>query len=348
VLDLIGSGGMGEVYRARDTKLKRDVAIKVLPAEWARDVDRMARFQREAEVLASLNHPHIAQIYGLEESGGKQCLVLEFVDGETIQERLRRGPIPMEEALEMARQIASALEAAHEQGIVHRDLKTANAKITPSGQVKVLDFGLAKTFGPEAPDADLSQLPTLASGSAPGAIVGTAAYMSPEQAKGKKADARSDIWAFGVVLYEMLSGKSAFSGETMVELLGGVLKVDPDWIALPDTTPPVIRSLIRRCLQRDRSQRLRDAADARFQIEDALNGLAALAPSRPAHKSRERALWVVAMLIAVAAATLWPASTSGARPRSLRRCGFRSARRRALRHRWRFHPTAARWFSRRR
>ena len=230
ILAPIGKGGMGEVYRARDTKLKRDVAIKVLPTEFSRDPERMARSRREAEVLASLNHPNIAQIYGLEESGGTHCLVLEFVDGQTLQERVRRGPIPVEEALEFALQIADAFGAAHDRGIVHRDLKPANVKITPAGQVKVLDFGLAKAVAPETQHVSASQSPTLTGGAASeGVILGTAAYMSPEQAKGKATDARSDIWAFGVVLYEMLTGKPAFGGESIVEILGGVMKVDPDW-----------------------------------------------------------------------------------------------------------------------
>jgi eukaryotic-like serine/threonine-protein kinase len=200
ILAPIGAGGMGEVYRARDSKLKRDVAIKVLPAEFSRDPDRLARAQREAEVLASLNHPHIAQIYGLEEAGDSRCLILEFVDGETLQERFQRGPIPIDEALEFARQIADALEAAHDRGIVHRDLKPANIKITSSGQIKVLDFGLAKASDVESNSLGTSNSPTLAGGTLAGAILGTAAYMSPEQAKGRPADARSDIWAFGVAL----------------------------------------------------------------------------------------------------------------------------------------------------
>jgi serine/threonine-protein kinase len=269
ILAPIGAGGMGEVYHARDTKLKRDVAIKVLPAEFASDADRLARAQREAEVLASLNHQNIAQIYGQEEAGGTSCLVLEYVDGETLEERIKQGPIPLAEALELARQIADALDAAHERGIVNRDLKPANVKITPAGKVKVLDFGLAKAL--ETGPVDVA-LPTLV-GSATGAgvILGTSAYMSPEQAKGKPADTRSDIWAFGVVLYEMLAGKAAFHGETVVEILGGVLKSDPDWTALPATIPQPLLNLLRHCLQKDRNRRLRHIADARFQLEQALH-----------------------------------------------------------------------------
>src|SRR4030095_15948960 len=249
----LGRGGMGEVYRARDTKLKRDVAIKVLPAEFSRDPERVARAHREAEVLASLNHPHIAQIYGQEDADGSRCLVLEFVDGETLQERARRGPIPIQEALEIALQIGEALGAAHERGIVHRDLKPGNVKITPDGNIKVLDFGLAKVLEASGVE-DLSQSPTmLASGTVGGTILGTAAYMAPEQAKGKTADARSDVWAFGVFLYEMLAGQPAFSGETMVDILSSILKTDPDWTALPSTTPATVRALLRRCLQKDRN-----------------------------------------------------------------------------------------------
>jgi serine/threonine protein kinase len=283
---------MGEVYRARDSLLKRDVAIKVLPEAFSRDADRGARFQREAEVLASLNHPNIAHIYGLEEADGSRCLVLEFVDGETLQERIQRGPIPVDEAMEIARQIAEALEAAHERGIVHRDLKPANVKVSSSGQVKVLDFGLAKAMDlPEA--SDFSQSPTLLSGGTQqGVILGTTSYMSPEQAKGKPADARSDIWAFGVVLYEMLTGRSMFTGDSVVEILGGVLKSEPDWTLLPAATPPALRDLLRRCLQKDRKRRLHSAADVRIEIEEALNEPATLpAAAPPLQKSRERGFW---------------------------------------------------------
>src|SRR5215510_8539454 len=209
ITDLLGRGGMGEVYRARDLKLKREVAIKILPDEFGRDLDRVARFQREAEVLASLNHPNIAAIYDLQEDNGSRYLVLELIEGETLAERIRRGPIPIDEALNIARCISEALEAAHEKDIVHRDLKPANIKLTPAGQVKVLDFGLAKVH--EAQSAtDFSNSPTLLAESMPGEILGTAAYMSPEQARGKKVDKRTDIWAFGCVLYEILTGKQAF------------------------------------------------------------------------------------------------------------------------------------------
>ena len=277
VLAPIGAGGMGEVYRSRDTKLKREVAIKVLPAEFSRDPERLRRFRREAELLATLNHPHVAQIYGLEELPSTDadhgdeafCLVLELVEGETLGDRLAHGAMPVDESLEIARQIAEALEAAHGQGIVHRDLKPGNIKITPDGRVKVLDFGLAKPIGPDASDVGMSQSPTLATATIPGVILGTAAYMSPEQAKARAADARSDIWAFGCVLYKMLTGKSAFAGDTVVEILGAILKSEPEWQALPSETPPAVLSLLKRCLQKDRSRRMRDVADARFQIEEA-------------------------------------------------------------------------------
>src|SRR6516162_4383602 len=227
---------MGVVYRARDVKLQRDVALKSLPEHFANDADRLARFQREAQVLASLNHPNIAQIYGLEESNNTSCIVMELVEGDTLQERVKRGSIPVAEALTIARQIAEALEAAHERGVVHRDLKPANIKLASNGRVKVLDFGLAKAFQ-EQQAATLSNSPTLIGASVPGVILGTAAYMSPEQARGKEADRGSDIWAFGCVLYEMLTGHAAFEGETIGEILGGVFKAQPDWRRLPAETP---------------------------------------------------------------------------------------------------------------
>jgi serine/threonine protein kinase/Tol biopolymer transport system component len=270
IIALLGKGGMGEVYRARDTKLKRDVAIKVLPDVFANDADRLQRFQREAQVLASLNHPNIAQIYGLEESNETCCIVMELVDGETLQERLKRSPIPIDEALPIAKQITEALEAAHERGIVHRDLKPANIKLTTDGKVKVLDFGLAKALQ-EQQATMLSNSPTLVSTSVPGVLLGTAAYMSPEQAKGKEADRSSDIWAFGCVLYEMLTGRAAFEGDTIGEILGGVFKAEPEWQRLPTETPEAIRRLLRRCLEKDRAERLKSADAARIEIKEALS-----------------------------------------------------------------------------
>src|SRR4030095_12702322 len=225
----VGAGGMGEVYRARDTKLKRDVAVKVLPSEFSRDPDRVSRFQREAQVLASLNHPNIAAIYDLEEADGQRFLILELVGGETLADRLKRGPIPLDDALQIATQIAEGLSAAHERGIVNRDLKPANIKLTPEGKVKVLDFGLAKAFAGKAADVSLSNSPTKMTASMPGTILGTAAYMSPEQAKGKEADGTSDVWAFGCVLYEMLTAKPAFTGDTATEIIGRVLETEPNW-----------------------------------------------------------------------------------------------------------------------
>src|SRR5881396_79699 len=239
---------MGVVFRAHDSKLQRDVALKLLPDHFADDPERLARFQREAQVLASLNHPNIAQIYGLEESDNARCIVMELVEGETLQERLKRGAIPIEEALPIAKQIAEALEAAHESGLVHRDLKPANVKLTADGRVKVLDFGLAKAVAPQAGEMNLSNSPTLISGSMPGVILGTAGYMSPEQAKGKTVDRRADIWAFGVVLYEMLTGRMLFSGETTSETIAAVMMKEPDRTALPANTPSRLRDLIRGCL----------------------------------------------------------------------------------------------------
>ena len=237
ILASIGAGGMGEVYRSRDTKLKREVAIKVLPEELSRDADRIRRFQREAEVLATLNHPHIAQIYGIEDASGMQCLVLELVEGETLADVLKRGAIPIEEALEIARQIAEALEAAHERDIVHRDLKPANIKITPQGKVKVLDFGLAKAVGAEGMDPAISRSPTMMSGTVAGVILGTAAYMSPEQARGRAIDKRTDIWAFGCVLFEMLTGQQAFNGEDVTDIIARIVRGEPKWDTLPASTP---------------------------------------------------------------------------------------------------------------
>ena len=237
----IGVGGMGEVYRARDTKLGRDVAIKILPSAFSSVPDRLARFDREARVLASLNHPHIAAIYGLEDVDGVPALVLELVDGETLADRIAHGPVRLNEALTLARQIADALEAAHEKGIIHRDLKPANVKITSDGVVKVLDFGLARVATGDVGTADLTQSPTITvGGTREGSILGTASYMSPEQARGRPADKRADVWAFGIVLYEMLTGRAAFEGETISDVIAKVIEREPDWSALPslDASPP--------------------------------------------------------------------------------------------------------------
>jgi serine/threonine protein kinase/Tol biopolymer transport system component len=264
---------MGEVYRARDMKLERDVALKVLPESFANDSDRLARFRREAQVLASLNHPNIGGIYGLEEADGMRALVLELVEGPTLADRIARGPVPLDEALVIAHQIAEALEAAHEQGIVHRDLKPANIKLRPDDTVKVLDFGLAKARDPDASitPGDLSQSPTITTPAATrmGMIMGTAAYMSPEQARGKPLDKRTDIWSFGCVLYEMLTGRRPFAGEEVSDVLASVLAREPALTALPATTPQSIRRLLGRCLQKDRNQRLRDIGDARIEIREA-------------------------------------------------------------------------------
>ena len=273
ILSALGTGGMGEVYRARDTRLKRDVALKILPESFATDSDRLARFQREAEVLASLNHPNIAAIYGLEQSDGAQALVMELVEGPTLADRIAEGPIPVDEALPIAKQIAEALEAAHEQGIIHRDLKPANIKVRPDGTVKVLDFGLAKALEPvSSSNMNATASPTITSPAmmtGVGMLLGTAAYMSPEQARGKTVDKRSDIWAFGCVLYEMLTAKRAFEGHDVPDTLAAVLRAEPDWNLLPAITPGTIRRLLRRCLRKDSRERLRDVGDARIELQEA-------------------------------------------------------------------------------
>src|SRR5690348_8143489 len=307
ILAPLGAGGMGEVYRARDTRLGRDVALKVLPEAFARDAERMARLRREAQVLASLNHPNIAAIYGFEDSGATHALVMELVEGPTLSARIKQGAIPVEEALPIARQIAEALEYAHERGIVHRDLKPGNIKITDSDAVKVLDFGLAKAVEGDAASMDISSSPTISRmATQAGIILGTAAYMSPEQAKGKSVDRRTDIWAFGCVLYEMLTGKMAFSGETVTDTLAAVIRAEPDWSALPETTPVHVRVLLQRCLQKDAKQRLRDIGDARIAIEEVLSGAAKeqMAAGRPVPVRRQLLPWGVAALCAVVAAGL--------------------------------------------
>jgi eukaryotic-like serine/threonine-protein kinase len=297
IVSTLGAGGMGEVYRATDTNLRRDVAIKVLPNAFAQDHDRLARFEREARTLASLNHPHIAQIYGLEKSDGVSALVMELVDGEDLSERIARGAIPLEDALPIARQIAEALEAAHEQGIVHRDLKPANIKLRPDGTVKVLDFGLAKlsdrsadvSSGPGA----LSLSPTIASPvmTGVGTLLGTCAYMSPEQARGRTVGTRADIWAFGCVLFEMLTGSRAFPGDDVTDTIAAIVKGEPDWNRLPASTPAGIRRLIRWCLQKDLKQRLAHIADARRDMDDAL----VAEPPAPGPSSAIRSKWSAAV-----------------------------------------------------
>jgi eukaryotic-like serine/threonine-protein kinase len=269
IVSSLGAGGMGEVYRAHDPRLNRDVAIKLLPAAFAADAERAARFAREAQTLAALNHPHIAQVYGVENTQGSPALVMELVEGETVAERLARGPIPADESIRIARQIIDALDAAHEAGIIHRDLKPANIKLRPDGTVKVLDFGLAKAMEPKAPSGALANSPTFTSPALmtnAGVVLGTAAYMSPEQARGLAVDRRADIWAFGVVLYEMLTGRDAFAGPTVTDTLAAIVSRDPDWSALPADVPRQVRSVLARCLAKEPKERLRDIADARWEL----------------------------------------------------------------------------------
>ena len=271
IVEAIGAGGMGEVYRARDTKLGREVAVKVLPEEFAQDRERLSRFGREAKLLAALNHPAVAHLYGFEEENGTSFLVMELVEGETLAERIARGPIPVDEALPLLIQITEGVEAAHEKSIIHRDLKPANIKITPEGQIKILDFGLAKVFlSDDNVSAETSQSPTLTKGTAHGAIMGTAAYMSPEQAKGKVVDRRADIWAFGCVAFEMLTGRRTFGGDDLSETLASVLRDEPDWAALPTSLPWRVRELVEACLQKNARERVRDIGDARLQLEKAV------------------------------------------------------------------------------
>src|SRR5438552_5611605 len=323
ILAPLGAGGMGEVYRPRDGRLGREVAIKVLPAAMANDAERMARFQREAQMLASLNHPNIASIYGLEESGGVRALVMELVEGPTLAERIatsarrdsggaglappakaqQAAPLPLDEAFSIAKQIAEALEAAHERGIIHRDLKPANIKVTEGGTVKVLDFGLAKAFNPQDSAANLNETnsPTLSmAATRAGVILGTAAYMSPEQARGKPLDKRTDIWSFGCVLYEALTGRQAFAAETVSDRIASILEREPEWEALPDTTPITVRRLLQRCFEKDPRRRVRDIGDARIELDDALAGRAIGTPvARRA--GRERVAWIASALVTAVA-----------------------------------------------
>ena len=300
----IGEGGMGEVYRARDTTLDRDVAIKVLPDAFASDAERLARFEREAKVLASLNHPNIGAIYGLEKSGDTRALILELVEGPTLADRIKQGPIAVDEALPIAKQIAEALEAAHEQGVIHRDLKPANVKVKDDGTVKVLDFGLAKALD-TTPEGDPSQSPTLtAMASQAGVIMGTAAYMSPEQARGETVDRRADIWAFGVVFYEMLTARRPFEGRTVSDTLASILALEPDLDVLPTNIPSAVHRLLRRCLEKEPKKRLRDIAEGMLQLEDGLEappeGPSDVAPAPPKLMVWQRPVPAVAITLLVA------------------------------------------------
>jgi Tol biopolymer transport system component len=333
ILALIGRGGMGDVYRARDTTLQRDVAIKVVADTFLSDATRLARFEREARVLATLNHPNIAAIYGVEESGGIRGLVLELVEGETLADRLAVKRLAIAEALRMARQIAEALEAAHDKGVIHRDLKPANIKITPDDTVKVLDFGLAKVLSHDAPGGELAGLSTITvHRTQEGVIAGTAAYMSPEQARGLPVDKRTDVWAFGCVVYQMLTARVAFPGATFSDTIARVLEREPDWNALPAETPPAVRRLLQRCIEKDPRRRLRDIGDARLDIDEALDGttasLDATVPGGvrggPIVRARGRRLWTAAAvaLLIMSAAAAWYAR----RPESLVRSPLEGAR----------------------
>ena len=317
ILREIGRGGMGVVYLARDTKLDREVAIKCLPDELAVDAERLARFEREARTLASLNHPNIASIYGLEEVDGKRYLILEYVEGPTLEQRLSRGAIPVDAAAPIALQIAQAIEGAHEKGIIHRDLKPANIKFTSNDQVKVLDFGLAKPLDDQASSmTDRETSPMILQGESPtlpGVILGTAGYLSPEQARGRPVDKRTDVFGFGCVLYEMLTGLPPFPGETATDSMAAVLHAEPNWKALPADTPTTIQLVLHRCLNKDRKHRLHDIADVRIELEelaagrgdplDTLAGPGAISPS-----SQQRTIimrWLVAFLIVTALVLAW-------------------------------------------
>ncbi len=318
VASRIGKGGMGEVYQAKDQKLGRDVAIKVLPEEFARDADRVARFQREAKLLASLNHPNIAAIYGLEESGGTNFLVLELVEGETLADRIKRGPVPVEEALKLALQIVEALEAAHEKGVIHRDLKPANIKVTPDGMAKVLDFGLAKAYVGEKEQADISNSPTLSDmATQQGVILGTAAYMSPEQARGKPVDKRADIWAFGCVLYEMLAGRAAFGGSDATDILAAVIRADPEWKRLPANLHWRLRELLERCLMKEARDRYDGINDARVEIRKVMADPGGVWAQPIAGTKPLRKFWIAAALLlgaSIAGTAVWKLKPGETRP----------------------------------
>ncbi len=309
ILSPIGAGEMGEVYKARDTKLGREVAIKVLPEVFSQDKERLFRFEREARLLASLNHPNIATIYDIEESEGTHFLALEFVPGEALAEQIKQGPVAIDEAIPIFKQIAEALEAAHEKGIIHRDLKPANIKVTPEGTVKVLDFGLAKALLGDEPPTDSSQSPTLTRGTALGAIMGTAAYMSPEQARGKPVDRRTDIWAFGCVSYEVLTGTPAFDGETITDILTGVIHREPDWNVLPVNTPWRVREIIKKCLRKNARDRLQHMGDARVELEmDMKEPSVESPPALPEHAPFVTRIWKLApwtLVVLIGVFSLW-------------------------------------------
>jgi serine/threonine protein kinase len=331
VVEKLGEGGMGVVWKALDTSLDREVAIKVLPPDLATNPDRLARFEREARLLASLHHPNIASVFGLHEADGLRFLAMEYVPGEDLAQRLLRGPLPVDEAMEIAGQVSDALQVAHEQGIIHRDLKPANVRLTPEGKVKVLDFGLAKALDPAVTSGSgaPSTLPTITSaGSVAGMILGTAAYMSPEQARGRKVDRRTDVWAFGCLYYEMLTGRRAFDGETITDVLAAIVTREPNWEALPDDTPAAVKSLLQLCLQKDAGTRLRDIGDGLLLVRlrpgigagigagggggDSDASDAAAAVRAGGDPVRQRLLpWAVAVVMALIALTVWFARPGG-------------------------------------
>jgi serine/threonine protein kinase len=318
VLEKLGAGGMGEVYRAEDTTLGRHVAIKVLPDAFRADVERLTRFEREAKALASLNHPNIAAIYGLEEGGGRRLLVMELVEGETLAQRISRAPLPVEEALEVSRQIAEGLEAAHEKGVIHRDLKPSNVKLTSEGKVKILDFGLAKALQEPTTTAAREESPTITDTmTRPGVLLGTAAYMAPEQAKGKGVDKRVDVWAFGCVLYECLTGVRAFRGESITEVLVRILESEPDWSLLPNDLPANVRAVLEWCLRKDASKRLRDLGDAKLEFEEPRSGSTVPVAGRTAGW-RLFVPWaltgVLGVMLVLAMRRLWDSGTADVRP----------------------------------
>jgi serine/threonine-protein kinase len=308
---VLGAGGMGVVYRAEDISLRRHVAVKILPREFSHDAERLARFEREAQVLASLSHPNIATLHGFEESDGKRFIVMELVRGESLAHHLRKGRLPVDDALDLCRQIAEGLEAAHEKGVIHRDLKPGNVMITPDGKVKILDFGLARVSRDGDSRDDLTRSPTITEAmTGPGVILGTAAYMSPEQARGKTVDKRTDIWSFGCILYECLTGKRAFPCETVSETLAAILRSEPDWSLLPGDTPAAVRNVLRRCLQRDSALRLRDIGDARLEIRGAaLESSARAGPIRKLSSGLRTvasvAIFVAGVLIGVVVMSYW-------------------------------------------